>query len=229
MLNDDTFIDTPVIDELVETFNATEASIVSPNILYPDGSDQCCGRPKINWVHYILKEFKLWSENKPSKHTNQQGVFQSYNVLGAAFMIKTAVFKELGWFDERYFFCPEDLALSTAANKRGYHVVVNSDVKLYHIGGGSTWSKISAATKPASMKGSLIFHADSSKIKRFIIEISQIISNGIRYLYYLMLCLLKGKFSNDRTVVFKNSLSSVFMKKTPKELFQYYFEKMNSK
>lgn len=35
-------------------------------------------------------------------------------------MIKTDIFRQMGFFDEYYFFCPEDIALSTALNRRGY-------------------------------------------------------------------------------------------------------------
>lgn len=223
VLNDDTFFNTPVIDELIDTFKLVDAAIISPNILFPNGSYQCCGRPPMRWYHYILKGFKLWDENKPTKYINQRGIFRTYNILGAAFMIKTAVFEELGWFDERYFFCPEDIALSTAANKKGYNVFVNSNIKLFHIGGGSRWSKISSATKPASMRGSLIFHSDNSIFKWIIILTSQFISSIINYIY----CSLKSFTGNEeakmKVYVCKNMVSSIFSSKSAKEIFVKYY------
>lgn len=223
VLNDDTFFKTSVIDELVDTFKSVDAAIISPNILFPDGSYQCCGRPPMKWYHYVLRLFKLWNENKPSRYINQKGIFQSYNILGAGFMIRTTVFKELGWFDERYFFCPEDIALSTIANKGGHNVFVNSDIKLFHIGGGSRWSNISMATKPASLRGALIFHSDNSTFKWIIISFAQFISNFLNYLF----CLLKGckgdKQAKVKAKVYKNMFLSVFSPKSAKEIFLRYY------
>lgn len=226
VLNDDTFFDSPVIDNLVDSFDKRNISIISPNILFPNGDAQCCGRPPMSWYHYVFKLFRLWDETKPSKYINQKGMFQSYNVLGAGFMIRTSIFEQLGWFDERYFFCPEDIALSTDANKKGYNVYVNSNIELFHIGGGSRWSKISEATKPASMKGSLIFHSNDSMFKWVIISISQLLSSFINYLYCTLRSLNGDKESKIKSHVCLNMFLSVFSKDSPKELFIKYYNKI---
>ena len=101
VVNDDTFIKSPVIDSLVKTIESlpNDVVILSPNIKYPDGRDQICGRRYYNWCSWIKSLLKIKLE-KTSIYENQNGVFQSYNISGAAFLIKTNIFHDLGWFDE---------------------------------------------------------------------------------------------------------------------------------
>ena len=117
VLNDDTKIESDVITSLAATFDQlpSEAAVVSPKLLFADHSLQYCGRPEINWKTYVLAQLGLWREKTvESPYTNRIGIFRTYNLVGAAFMIKTDIFRQMGFFDEYYFFCPEDIALSTA-------------------------------------------------------------------------------------------------------------------
>lgn len=227
VLNDDTIITTPVIDQLVNSIEQTpNAAIMSPKTLFSNGKIQSCGRPKMNWKTFILYDLKIYKEQvRHSPYINQKGVFQSYNIVGAAFLIKTDIFRELGWFDERYFFCPEDIALSTLANKRGYKVFVDDDVYLYHLEGG-TASLIKVATMPAGVKGSLIFFSDNSDFKYFYLSLYVIIISLVRILYWGF---RKCNASEIATILFQaniNILKSVFTSKSPKEIFINYYSKI---
>ena len=227
VLNDDTFFSTPVIDQLFKSFDDVEAAIISPNIVFPDGSEQCCGRPKMTWYHYILRDFKLWKEENDTKYSNKKGIFQSYNILGAAFMIRTSVFKELNWFDERYFFCPEDVALSTELNKQGYNVYVNSNIILYHIGGGSNWSNIAFATKPAAIKGGIIFYSAGYLYRKLFLTFAFLVSNLIRFLfYYFKSIFLNTQQNSMKKATFLNVITALFSKQTPKSLFIKFYSKV---
>ena len=55
VVNDDTYMDMPVIDELVSTFEKLtgRVAIVSPNIKYPDGRPQYCGRNKATFWTFL--------------------------------------------------------------------------------------------------------------------------------------------------------------------------------
>ena len=112
VLNDDTFMDIPVIDRLVDSIEKqpSDVAIMSPKGLFPDGSLQSCGRPIHSFWTYIAGMLRLYNEqNSKSKLINQQGVFETGTVVGAYFLIKTSIFKEIGFFNEKYFFCPEDI------------------------------------------------------------------------------------------------------------------------
>ena len=91
---------------------------------------------------------------EPFEYVNQKGIFKTYNCTGACFLVKTKVLQALDYFDEYYFFMPEDLALSTLANKRGYNLYVDSNITLYHLQ-QQTGSKVKVATLPAARKGSI--------------------------------------------------------------------------
>lgn len=230
VVNDDTLMKQPVIDELVATISTLpkDVSILSPVTLNGDGSVQRCGKPKYTLWTYILGNLRLMKfVYKHSKYVNQQGVFKTYNISGACFLIKTSDFKNLGWFDERYFFCPEDIALSTAVNNSGKFCYVDSNVKITHYGGG-TWSKMIKATKPASVKGSYIFYGENNILKKGLF----ILISTIFYLLYSArwLSFLFNKREKDKTMFEANinALCALYSSKTPKNIFIKYYNKLKS-
>jgi len=225
ILNDDTIMQMPVIDLLEETFETiSDASFISPMTIFESGEVQSCGRPPFKIATYVLGLIGLWKEQiTKSKYVNQSGVFQTYNIAGAAFMVKTDVLKELGFFDERYFFCPEDIALSTKANKSGYKCYVNSDIHIMHLEGGSS-KTIKEAIDPAIKKGMIIFYGDSILNK---ILISAIIFFELIIKYLICYIPFVDKYDEYQKKAIKNSLASVFTNATPKEIFLKYYNNKN--
>ena len=227
VLNDDTKFNTPVVDLLVESMEKTsEASVMSPKILFADGSIQRCGRPQMTFWTYVLSLFKLWNEQKiNSPYTNQQGIFQSYNVVGAAFMIKTEIFEKLGFFDETYFFCPEDIALSTLANKRGYRCYVDESISLYHLEQG-TALKIRMAVMPAGKKGNLIFYSENSKIKEILLTFLITIESLVKMIYWELRTISGNQHASIQAASYRNVIWAVYSPKTPKEIFIHFYHKI---
>ncbi|KAA6342563.1 N-acetylglucosaminyl-diphospho-decaprenol L-rhamnosyltransferase [termite gut metagenome] len=226
ILNDDTIIDMPVVDMLIDSMKKTpSASIMSPKTLFKDGKVQSCGRPKMTIYTYYLSMLKLWKEQKiKSTYTHQKGIFQSYNIVGAAFMIKTAIFKEFGFFDEQYFFCPEDIALSTLANKRGYKCYVNPDVQIIHIG-HATASMVRVGTLPASIRGSLLFYTQNSLIRKITLRIFLSFILLLRIFYWRFKSLTYNEKAYIMYISNKNSLYAIFSSKSPKEIFMKFYKK----
>ena len=228
VLNDDTYFEEPVIDKLVETMEhlPNDCAVVSPNIKNADGTVQCCGLPPSTWIDFIGSLFKISFHKKDySKYYNQQGIFKSYNLMGAAFLIKTDIFKEAGFFDEYYFFSPEDWALSTYLNEKGYSVYVNSDVSLIHLGGGSfNFTKTSLATYPAFYKGNLHFYSGKSITKKILLASLIEISCILRVIYWR----IKTKEEGDRADLISkalvNTIVSICGNKTPKQIFIKFFK-----
>jgi GT2 family glycosyltransferase len=221
VLNDDTVMTMPVVDLLVESFQITpDASFMSPKTVFPDGRIQSSGRPPINiWVYFLLTLPFIREQKLKSKYTHQKGIFQSFNLVGAAFMAKTDVLKNLGFFDERYFFCPEDIALSTLANIRGYKCYVNDSIFIVHNEGG-TASRIQTATYPAMIKGNILFYGDNI-YKNIFITVIVFIQVVMRLMYSMV-----NIFSKDRAInmtKYKNALVALFTNKTPKEIFIEYY------
>lgn len=231
ILNDDTELRMPVIDRLVETIEnlPEKVAIVSPNILKADGSVQFCGRPRQTWKTVVLKELFRVNVNKNSPYINKQGLFKTYNILGAAFLIKKEVFQADGWFDERYFFCPEDIALSTHLNEKGYECWVNSDINIIHFEGmsGKGASPIRMATLPAHRRGSLIFYSRGKWTIWLIMTIAFLIKDFMLLLVCgYKVCVKRKEIAN---LIFFHSqlnlLQIAFTMRTPKDIFIKYYKK----
>lgn len=235
VINDDTEFKMPTIDRLVSSIESLpdNVAIISPNIVNPDGSPQCCGRPPFTYRRWVANKMHLWKESDDTKYTNKNGLFQSYNILGAAFMIKTTIFKEFGWFDERYFFCPEDIALSTLANQKGYKCYVDADAEIIHIGGmsGKSLSRTQTATLPAAVKGMLLYYSNSNKIKMIAFAIPICLIFCINYLMHSLLGLRHSK-PNKYSVYSeaeRNVICTMFKNATPKDIFIHLFNKLKNK
>ncbi|MCM1503802.1 MAG: glycosyltransferase [Muribaculum sp.] len=232
VLNDDTELTMPTIDRLVNTMDSQpdDVAIVSPVLMNPDGTVQMSGRPPMNWRTFILHRLHLWKESAQTDYVNKTGIFTTYNIVGAAFLIRTDVFRKLGWFDERYFFTPEDIALSTEVNKARMRCLVDTSATLIHFGGmsGKSSSMIQTATIPAGIKGTLMFFSQGNKIGYSALAV---FASGISVLTIMYNMLRKS--INSTTDVYtpmiighRNVIASLFNSKSAKEVFIKYYKKL---
>ena len=235
VVNDDTEMRMPVIDKLINSFGKCprNTAIISPVILDSQGNISVCGRPKITITKFVLRTFHLWNENKDRVYVNKTGLFKTYNILGAAFLIKTDLFKAMGWFDEYYFFCPEDIALSTQLNKNGYACYVDADVAIYHYEGMSnkSISYIQTATMPASKRGELHFFSRGNFFCELFLRLINIIGIGLNFLVHRVKG-LSCKQPNSYYILSVgdfNILRTLFSNRTPKDIFVKYYEKIKEK
>ena len=228
VLNDDTEICEDVIGALVRDFEKLppEAAIVSPRLLNADGSLQLCGRPPYPACYYVLQQWHLHTEpidDTVGKTPLFGEVFPTSNITGAAFLIRTGVFRELGWFDETYFFTPEDIALSTLARKKGYGVYVDRAVSLTHKW-RTTATRISPAIRPASVRGSLLFFSGGSRLKYFLLALPVWLAESAKRAKAALLLRLHP--SEERCIArdtYRNITRSIFTRQTPKQLFIRYY------
>ena len=177
--------------------------------------------------------FHLWRENHDKNYINKPGIFQTYNILGAAFMIRSNIFKEMGWFDEYYFFCPEDIALSTSLNKKGYTCYVNSNAEIYHYEGmsGKSLSLIQTATMPAAILGEIVFFSNKQKFIMLLLRCLVILSFLLKLCYHFPKSIF-GRKPNAYYVLALGDLNCIyacFSSKTPKEIFSFFYKKVNSR
>lgn len=220
VVNDDTEFHENVIDKLVGDMLRLppETAIVSPKILNSDGSLQLCGRPPYPAYKYVLQQFHLYNEPidnlRPEARIFDE-VYRTYNIAGSAFLIKTSVFRDLGFFDESYFFTPEDIALSTLANERGYRVYVDASTAIVHKW-KATSSRILPATRPAAVRGSLLFWSRGSCLRYLAIALPVCCAESLKYLKAAT-----GLSKNKN--IYGNIVKGIFSGKSPKELFVKYF------
>lgn len=217
VLNDDTELAGPAIDRLLEDFSRLpeDAAIVSPKLLNADGTLQLCGRPDYPAINYVLQQWHLYKE----PIDNGSGLFKTFNITGAAFLIKTQILRELGWFDETYYFTPEDIALSTLARQRGYSVWCDSEACIVHKW-RTTASRIAPAIRPCAVRGSLIFFSAGSRLRYFLL--------GTGVWMAEMAKRAKAAILGHKTelLTYRHITRSIWTSKTPKEIFIRYFNEL---
>lgn len=226
VLNDDTIFKEPVLDELIESMKKTpEASIMSPKLVNADGSLQSCGKNPVNWYYFLREDtFGLNNNFRKTIYTNGKGIFPSYNISGACFLIRTEFFKQQGFFDEYYFFCPEDIALSTHINEQGGKCYVDSNVTLYHLCGGTRKSAVKTATLPAQRMGCIHFHGRNSLALRLFMRGWILTTSSAK----CFVNLIKGDEIEYKAQW--HCVQAMISNKTPKELFtKYYLQLKKSK
>ena len=239
VLNDDTTLPPHTVGRLVEDFGRLpdHAAAIAPRIVFPDGRVQTCGRSRWTPWRYFKHYLHLVDEGAvhsstcatlgitrgsgpsgrgreatvPECTTPSSGVFQTYTVNGACFLIKTEAFKSVGWFDERFFFTPEDIALGHALNEAGYTVWADPDVQITHYAGRSV-SAMEQAIKPARVRGSMIFYGEPFLLKAFVWCFE-----ALRACKYFFLPRRGRNLVMRRTAL--NVMQAVFSNETPKELF----------
>lgn len=233
VLNDDTQMCEGVIDRLVEDFRRLpeQTAIVCPKLLNSDLSLQLCGRPPYPAYKYVLQQFHLYREpidNVSGKESVFEQVYRTYNISGAAFLINTSVFRELGLFDEKYFFTPEDIALSTLANQKGYGVYVDAGVSIIHKW-KATSSRMLPATRPAAVRGSLLFWGGRSRLHYAMIAVPVWCAESLKLVKALIRMSFRPSEENRiKLKTFHNITRNIFTCRSPKEVFVRHYNELNN-
>lgn len=210
ILNDDTVMEEPVIDRLLEDFARLpeNTAVVAPRLVLEDGSTQYAGRDIPSPWQYLLDISGL--HRTQVRHATE--LSQTGCLSGAAFLIKTDVFRDIEWFDERYFFTPEDMAVSKALRDKGYSLYVDPDISVTHKWRRSS-SPIMAAIRPANVRGHMIMYFGGSGLRCTLFGVAVAVIFGVKWIS----ALLRGNQLEART--FRNVVRTAFSRRTPKELF----------
>ena len=137
IINPDVIIRDDVISKMADYLDAhEEAGMLSPKVLFPDGREQVLGK-RIPLPHYLVAS-RLRGD-KPSKLLTEYAMLdcdlskpvQIQNATGCFIFIRTALFRELGGFDKRYFMYFEDCDLTREVN-RVSKVLYYPDATVYH-------------------------------------------------------------------------------------------------
>lgn len=214
--NDDTEYKEPVLDKLLEAYKQTpKATIMSPKLLLGNGTVQFNGRRKFNYWTFMLGVLSIRKLPK-SKYENKEGIFLSYNISGAAFLIKTEDFRRIGFFDEKYFFSPEDTAVSTKINRNGGYCYTDANSSIVHYHGvSSRKTKLFYATTCSAYLGMYLFYCDTTMKQSFykILLLIKIIVMS------LVNVLLPSQHKQDYIYVYKKLFYAIRCNQTPKQLF----------
>lgn len=234
ILNDDTYFTDPLIDTLVADIEKLphDVAIISPTIEHINLKKIAKGRmPSNSFARYLCSiiRINLPRSKKELSYINGNGIFQTYNISGCVFLIKMDVFKAMGFFDERYFFGPEDVALSTKLNENGYKCYADSDVKITHLQ-GTTFGKTSMATYPAAVMGRLMFICGNSKLKWFIARLCYTLVLVLSVIYLSFVVFFKETdILTIKKTRYVNLLRVLWTNKTTKEIFEMFYGMLQKK
>lgn len=133
-LNNDTTVKPRWLDELYETLRRDPTiGVAGSKLLFPDGSLQECGG-----IIWRLGDGWNWGRDQAADDPRFCYLRDADYVSGAALMIKSDLFRELGGFDEHYLpMYYEDTDLCFRVRQRGHRVVVQPASEVVHFEGQS--------------------------------------------------------------------------------------------
>lgn len=235
VLNDDTVVHPGAIDRLTEAFATlgSEVAITSPLILDRNGEVAFAGRGPLTYAT-CLRDY-LFPRAYKAEGVRQLSdrPYPICNVLGAAFMIRTDVFREIGWFDEYYFFTPEDIAVSTEVNRRGYRCYLIPDARVTHLEGlssGQSLSMVQTATAPAGNLGTVHFVGQGRLLRRESLRLAVALIFVCKFLRHRLAALRSPRPNNAYILSLGDwhTVCALFARRTPKETFIHYYRRLQA-
>lgn len=140
IMNNDLFINADTLRKGVHYFKEHDnIGVWAPKLTDQQGKGQrsCSKFPTLTGLltEYLLK---LQYDNRIAKDAMQAAKpVEVDTVIGACMFIPTEVMREVGGFDEDYFFNVEDVDLCLKIKKHGYQVVFDSRCSAIHLVGAS--------------------------------------------------------------------------------------------
>lgn len=147
LLNPDTMVHSDSLDVLIEFMEENEdVGICGPQLLNQDGTIQSSARcfptfrgalyrhTALRFLHIFREEYKKWLM-KGFDHKSQRDVDQ---IMGAAFLLRTAAIDNVGAMDETFFMYYEEVDLCCRMKQAGWRVVFMPEAVITHLGGQSS-------------------------------------------------------------------------------------------
>lgn len=123
VINPDIYVEGDVITALVQMMEQDREVVMStPKILNEDGTEQYLPKKDPGIRYVILSKFKPFRQYRQlyTRQLEEDGTAMDIDMCtGCFFVTRTALFKELGGFDKRFFMYCEDADLSRRARERG--------------------------------------------------------------------------------------------------------------
>ena len=161
ILNPDVIFDGKIIPILIKELNAKkQVSFITPKVLNTDGQLQFVCRKQPTFFDLINRKLlfsrKLLSKNE-YRNQNLEKMFYPEFIHGCFMLFKTADFKKLQGFDERYFLYMEDADICRNILKINKRILYFPSVQITH-----------QHQKGSSKSIKLFFYHLSSAIKYFL-------------------------------------------------------------
>lgn len=225
LLNDDTVMDSPVLDRLAGDLDRhPEIAMVSPVLVWADGRVQFKGLVRMTAWRWFLREMRWdWAgkSNAPEEGGpgGPKGLYRTAHLMGAALMARRSVLAGLGYLDERFFFGPEDTALTEAANAAGHACFIDGDVRLPHLKSESLHREF-IPVMLALQRGYLLYYGRHGLLAKLWVRLLAAILDLARLAYWSF------RGPGENASVHRRAawllLKTLPSRKTPKQLFIQY-------
>ena len=136
LLNNDTLIKNDLLKILIKHSNTLNQKIIQPLILNYDGTKIWNAGGTIN---NFFGTFQTYKKGENFKNFKSNRHFTDW-FTGCCVFIKSEIFNEVGYFDERFFAYYEDVDFSIRLKANGYSVSMMNDSYLQHFESASSKS-----------------------------------------------------------------------------------------
>ncbi|RRV18147.1 glycosyltransferase family 2 protein [Pseudomonas saudiphocaensis] len=140
VINNDTYVDSDAFSPLLEALKQNERQFVGSLVLSAEtGRLECYGGGKL---YPILGKARLLGKNQSIETLQQQGLAHIPDYLmGCSLAFSTALTKEIGLMDEKYFMYFEEVDWQYRAREFGISIKVIPESRLFHYGSLSLGSR----------------------------------------------------------------------------------------
>ena len=223
VLNDDViFVDDSLTRMVTILVDNKDISFISPKILNLDGTNQYYPELKNISITLFIKNLIFIKEKKinykiiSNMIDNSSGMIQIFSLSGACFVARNNILNELNYFDEDYFFTPEDIDLAIRAIKKGYRIYMYTDSKVFHINGNSS-KELSSILLSCGWSGIyLLVRKHYGFINEIVLRIISFIMSIVKIFYSI---LANNSKSKKRIEYYKMLLTYSLRKMDPREVF----------
>ena len=211
LLNNDTLIKRDLLELLVKKSKKLNHQIIQPLILNYEGSKIWNAGGKTN---NFFGTFKTLNKGKSFEKFKSKYHFIDW-FTGCCVLIKTDVFKKVGYFDERFFAYYEDIDYSIRLKENGYSIVLMTDSYLQHYESASSKStnqsegNLSPYVHYLNIRNHILILKKHSKLFN---SIGIIVYQLIKISSYLTYFLIRFRF-NKFKMVLKGFIDAINFKK----------------
>lgn len=145
LLNSDTLVWSDNIERMTEYFDTLQDDVIciGPRVLNKDKSLQSCGyanpgyRERFMMCSRLNRIFPLWLNQMIVKGLPKDATRECGWVAGAAMMVRTKAYAEVGGLNENLIFYGEEPEFGYRTAKKGYRTIYWNGGELIHLGGVS--------------------------------------------------------------------------------------------
>ncbi len=191
LLNSDTVLTPSALKTLVDFMDGNRrVGICAPQLLNSDGSLQNSIATLPTLATELLNKSllrRLFPGKYPGKEHRIDNPMEVESLIGACMIIRKEALCEVGTFDEDYFFFLEETDLCLRMYRKGWLVVFNPQVRVYHLQGASA-KKVNIGARVEYWRSRYIFfekHRGSTE--RALLRAGLMVRASVDWLFYLVL------------------------------------------